>query len=130
MNGVSHPTFSRRALHLVPAGVVAAIAVLVACGADPDTGAHPGQRLANEYGCMACHSVNGDPSVGPTWKGLYESQVTLEDGTTVTVDRAYLVRSIMEPQADVPAGTKVPMPVNAVPEADVQTIVDYIITLK
>jgi cytochrome c oxidase subunit 2 len=130
MRDVTHPTISRRALQLLPAGLAAAAAVLVACGADPDTGAHPGQRLAKEYGCVACHSSNGDTALGPTWKGVYQSQITLQDGTTVTVDRDFLVRSITDPAADVPLNNKVPMPVNFVPDADVQTIVDYIITLK
>jgi cytochrome c oxidase subunit 2 len=79
---------------------------------------------------MACHTVDGRPSVGPTWKGLYGSQVTLEGGATVTVDRDYLVRSITDPNADIPQGAKVKMPVNRVPDSDVQKIVDYIISLK
>lgn len=130
MVAVTHPEFWRRLLQLVPAGLVAVTAVLVACGADPDTGAPPGKRLANEYGCLACHTVDGGVSVGPTWKGLYGSQVELTDGTTATVDRDYLVRSIRDPQAQVPTSAKVPMPVNQVPDADVATIVDYIITLQ
>ena len=36
----------------------------------------------------------------------------------------YLVRAITDPAADVPAGNKVPMPVNRVPRADVEQIVD------
>lgn len=130
MRDVTHPTISRRALQLLPAGLAAAAAVLVACGADPDTGAHPGQRLAKEYGCVACHSNDGTTGLGVTWKGLYESQVALDDGTTVTVDRDFLVRSIKDPAADVPLNNILQMPVNNVPDADVQTIVDYIITLK
>jgi cytochrome c oxidase subunit II len=130
MRGVTHPPISRRAFQLLPAGLAAAVVVLVACGADPDTGAHPGQRLAKDYGCAACHSSNGDVGLGPTWKGLYGSQIPLQDGTTVTVDRDFLVRSIKDPAADVAVDNKLPMPVNNVPDADVQTIVDYIITLK
>ena len=62
--------------------------------------------------------------------GLFGSEATLQDGRTVAVDREYLVRAIKDPAADVPAGTKVPMPVNRVPDADVQQIVDYLIALK
>jgi cytochrome c oxidase subunit 2 len=79
---------------------------------------------------MACHSVDGSVGVGPAWKGLFESEVTLEGGRVVTVDRPYLVRSIKDPAADVPQGTLVPMPLNRVPDADVQLIVDYIVSLK
>jgi hypothetical protein len=60
---------------------------------------------------------------------LFGSTVELQDGRTVVVDREYLVRAITDPAADVPAGNKVPMPVNRVPRADVEQIVDYIIGL-
>lgn len=131
MSAVDHPTISRRLLHLVPAAVAtAAVVALAACGVNKDPQALPGKSLAQDYGCMACHSTNGSAGVGPTWKGLYGSQVTLETGETVTVDRDYLVRAITDPAADVPQGTKVPMPVNRVPDEDVQKIVDYIISLE
>lgn len=128
---VAHPTISRRLLQLVPAAALtAAVVGLASCGENKDPQALPGKALAKDYGCMACHSTDGAAGVGPTWKGLYGSQVELEGGETVTVDREYLVRSIVEPSADVPAGTKVPMPVNRIPDEDVQLIVDYIISLK
>ena len=131
MFGVDHPTFSRRLLRLLPAAAFTAVVVaLAACGVNKDPQALPGKALAQDYGCMACHSTNGAAGVGPTWKGLYGSQVTLETGETVTVDRDYLVRSITTPASEVPKGTKVPMPVNRIPDADVQKIVDYIISLK
>lgn len=131
MNGVAHPTISRRLLALAPAAVLsAAVVALAACGVNKDPQALPGKGLAQDYGCMACHSTDGRPGVGPTWKGLYQSEVTLEDGSTVTVDRDYLVRAIEDPNADIPQGSKVKMPVNRVPDADVQQIVDYIISLK
>ena len=131
MFAVAHPTIATRWLRLAPAAVLtAAVVALAACGVDKDPTALPGKTLARDYGCMACHSISGAAGVGPTWKGLFGADATLEDGRTVTVDRAYLVRSITDPAADVPAGTKVPMPVNRVPEADVQLIVDYIIALK
>lgn len=130
MSAVDHPTISRRLLRLVPAAAfTVAVVALASCGVNKDPQALPGKALAKDYGCMACHSTDGSAGVGPTWKGLYGSQVTLESGDVATVDRDYLVRSIVDPAADVPQGTKVPMPVNRVPDADVQKIVDYIISL-
>jgi cytochrome c oxidase subunit 2 len=131
MWSVAHLTNSNRWFRLVPAAVLTAVVVaLGACGENKDPSALPGKKLAREYGCMACHSVDGSVGVGPAWKGLYESEVTLEGGRVVTVDRPYLVRSIKDPAADVPQGTLVPMPLNRVPDADVQLIVDYIVSLK
>jgi cytochrome c oxidase subunit 2 len=63
-----------------------------------------GQRWADTYGCLACHSLDGTTVVGPTWQGLFGSQVDLADGATVNADEAYLRDSILEPNAQVVAG--------------------------
>src|SRR3989304_3842212 len=49
-----------------------------------------GQRWAETYGCVACHSLNGDEGVGPTWLGLFGHEVPLTDGGPVIADEAYL----------------------------------------
>jgi cytochrome c oxidase subunit 2 len=130
MSVVPHPIFATRWSRLVPAAALALAVVLVACGADGNDGALPGHGIALDNGCIACHSTNGDAGVGPTWKGLYGSTVALVDGSKVTVDRAFLVGSIVDPNAQVEAGSKVQMPKNTLADADVQQIVDYIISLK
>ena len=63
-----------------------------------------GQKWASQFACVACHSVDGSPLVGPTWKGLYGNEEALADGTTVTVDDAYLSKSIVDPNAQVVQG--------------------------
>jgi cytochrome c oxidase subunit 2 len=63
-----------------------------------------GQRLAQAQGCLTCHSLDGSTIVGPTWKGLYESEVPLADGSTVTADEDYIHTSIVEPNAQVHEG--------------------------
>ena len=57
-----------------------------------------GEQLAKDRWLPACHKVEG-AGIGPTWVGLYGSTVTLDDGTTVVVDDAYLHRSIEDPSA-------------------------------
>jgi cytochrome c oxidase subunit 2 len=101
----------------------------VSCGSDADDSSLPGKALANEYGCMACHGSSGEGGTGPAWKGLYGSKVSLEDGRVVTVDRDYLVRSIVDPEADRPAGALLKMPKNTIPAVDVESIVDYLVSL-
>ncbi len=49
-----------------------------------------GAQLAQQYGCVACHSTDGSILVGPSWKGVFGHEVTLADGSTVTADEAYL----------------------------------------
>ena len=50
--------------------------------------------------CSACHSVDGSPRVGPTWKGLYgRADYEMVDGTKITVDDDYIRESILNPNA-------------------------------
>jgi len=76
-------------------------------------GGSAGKALLGKYGCLACHSLDGTRGVGPTFKGLYGSQVTvLVDGVTqtVTADDAYLRESIRAPAAKVVEGFPPIMP--------------------
>jgi cytochrome c2 len=66
-----------------------------------------GRRLAQLYGCVACHSIEDTQisRLGPAWKGLYGSQRAYAKGVVrVTADDAYLRESILEPAAKVVAG--------------------------
>lgn len=63
-----------------------------------------GEQLAQNLGCLACHSIDGSQSLGPGWQGLYGSEETLEDGTVLTVDDAYLIESIVEPAKKIVKG--------------------------
>lgn len=93
-----------------------------------------GQTLSQNTGCIGCHSVDGKPSVGPTWKGLAGSQVTLSDGSTVTVDDAYLRESIINPNAKVRQGAAPGvMPQNyknQLTDEQITDIIEYIKTLR
>lgn len=71
-----------------------------------------GAAVADENGCVACHSVDGSVIVGPSWLGIFGEEVTLEDGSAVTVDEAYLRESIMDPNAKVVKG----FPANIMPQ--------------
>lgn len=63
-----------------------------------------GRELARRHGCVVCHSQDGSPGQGPTWKGLYGKTETLADGSTVRVDEAYLRESILDPNARIVQG--------------------------
>ncbi len=65
-----------------------------------------GEELWTSTGCAGCHSLDGSAGVGPTMKGLAGSKVTLDDGSTVTADDAYLERAIVDPDAQVSEGHK------------------------
>ena len=63
-----------------------------------------GQRLSTEYGCIACHTVDGSPGVGPSWLGMWGRLRRLESGETVRVDAEYFRRSIRFPEAQIAEG--------------------------
>ncbi len=72
-----------------------------------------GKTLAQEKGCLACHSLDGSKGVGPTLKGLYGSQVKVTKGgklLSITADAAFLKESIKEPGATVVEGYQPTMP--------------------
>lgn len=66
--------------------------------------ANRGREVAASRGCLSCHTLDGQPHVGPTWRGLWYSRVPLSDGTTAIADEGYLTRSMMEPAAQLHAG--------------------------
>lgn len=110
-------------------------AVLAACGGSDDDGpavslaptAAEGRQLAIDSGCAGCHGKDGQGGVGPAWTGLAGSTVTLADGTSVVADDDYLRRSIIDPQAQIPAGYTIVMPKNTlVTPEQVDAIVAYI----
>ena len=91
-----------------------------------------GAQLAELQGCLSCHTTDGSPLVGPTWLGLYGSEETLEDGTTILVDDEYLRRSILDPAAQIVQGFPNVMPPtyqDALSEEEVQALIEYIESL-
>ncbi|MDP8976820.1 MAG: cytochrome c [Actinomycetota bacterium] len=63
-----------------------------------------GAELVETKGCLSCHSTDGSRGAGPTWEGLAGSPVELANGRSVVADEDYLMRSILEPDADTVAG--------------------------
>jgi mono/diheme cytochrome c family protein len=63
-----------------------------------------GKQLYTADGCSSCHSLTGSPGVGPSFKALSGSTVTLTTGQTVTATDAYLTTSIRAPDAQIVKG--------------------------
>jgi len=82
-------------------------------------------------GCTACHAVDDTPRIGPTWVGLYGSQVELDDGSSVSADEAYLVEAIEEPNAKIVKGYALgSMPAIPLTEEELNVLVDFIKSVK
>ena len=110
---------------------VAGILGLVSACGGADVSPETGQNLAVIKGCAACHAVDDTPKIGPTWVGLYGSQVELEDSSFVTADEAYLIESIKDPNAKIVSGfSKGSMPTVSLTEDEVNALVAYIKGVK
>lgn len=121
--------------HTWPALVGAALAaavVLAGCGDDGTfenglgAAAQRGRQLAQDRGCSNCHTANGDPSTGPTWLGIWGTEVTLDDNRTVTVDHDYVARSVRDPQADIVDGFGPVMPSFELTDDEIDDLVAYL----
>jgi cytochrome c oxidase subunit 2 len=94
----------------------------------------PGHELLEKYGCLGCHSLDGKPGIGPTFKGLFGAKVTVLKGktkTTVTADEGYLRESIRQPAAAVVEGFQAIMPTDPdLSDDDVTALVKFIEGLR
>lgn len=92
-----------------------------------------GAQLFQEKGCMACHSIDGSPKVGPTLKGLFgKIIIILRDGKeqNISADEAYLRKSLLEPNADVVKGYPPVMPLQKMSEDEINELLQYMKELK
>ncbi|HUG14604.1 MAG TPA: cytochrome c, partial [Thermomicrobiales bacterium] len=106
---------------------------------DPDAGppdpadlAATGQQLFSTMGCQGCHSVDGSASAGPTWQGLWMSDVPLADGSTVIADEQYITTAVLDPGAQIRDGFQNIMPSfeGRIDEAQIAAIIEFIKTLE
>jgi len=106
----------------------------VACPGVAPVGAG-GEGLYAALGCQGCHSIDGSASSGPTFKGLFNSMVTLTNGQKVKADEQYLLESIIDPDKQIvkgyqPGVMSATVPKGSVPQDQAQKLVDYIRKLK
>lgn len=85
-----------------------------------------GRALAQSKGCVACHSIDGRPGVGPTWKGLFGKTETMANGATELVDDDYLRSFIRDPKARNLRGYAQVMPLIPLEGDELDALVAYI----
>jgi mono/diheme cytochrome c family protein len=98
-------------------------------------GAAQGASFFESFGCSGCHSLNGAKLTGPPLNGVAGSKVQLTGGKTVTADTAYLLRSILDPDADVVQGfpkgvMSATIPPHSIPQAKAKALVAFIESKK
>jgi len=91
-----------------------------------------GREAAVKHACLSCHTVDGQKHLGPTWSGLYGSDVTLANGDHVLANAAYLTESMMDPASRIVAGYSPIMPtyLGSLDPAETAAIVEYIRSLQ
>ncbi|MEO6651432.1 MAG: c-type cytochrome [Ilumatobacteraceae bacterium] len=115
----------------VAAGATALTVLLAGCGGTSDAtdlspAATDGRGIMRRSGCGSCHGSDGGGGVGPAFVDLFGTDVPLDDGTSVTADRAYLTESILEPAAKIVDGYTLPMPKTNLSNAEIDSIIAYI----
>ncbi len=91
-----------------------------------------GEKLYQMKGCMACHSTDGTPRVGPSFKGVWGHPVTVVAGgteKTLTVDVDYVRRSILDPTSEVVKGYQPLMPPQPLTDREIDALVSFIRSL-
>ena len=90
-----------------------------------------GKRLVERQNCLTCHTIDGQPNIGPSFQGLYGSIRELEGGATVTADAEYLWESIKRPNAKIVLGYfPDAMATVFFKDAEIDAMVEYIKSLK
>jgi len=93
-----------------------------------------GRKLAEARGCLGCHSLDGSPRVGPSFKGLMGRTVVVLSGgkeRSIPADTAYLRRAILEPSADIVKGFQPIMPAYAdLTPAEMEALLEFLEELK
>lgn len=98
---------------------------------DPEAAAR-GATLAEAQGCRQCHTIDGTPGSGPTWKGLAGSLRPLADGTEVVANDSYLFNSIVDPSNQIVEGYDDLMPkfyADQMTDDQITDLVEYIKSL-
>jgi cytochrome c oxidase subunit 2 len=96
-------------------------------------GPPPGFQLYQLKGCVACHSIDGSPRVGPSFKSLFgktEKVMIAGKEQTVVANEDFIRRFILEPNVVHIEGYPPIMPKISMTDEELTALVDYIKSLK
>ncbi|MDB5039025.1 MAG: cytochrome c oxidase subunit 2 [Bacteriovoracaceae bacterium] len=92
-----------------------------------------GKKITQDKGCVACHSDDGSKKIGPSYQGLFGSEVELSDGTKIKADENYIRESIFKPQVKIVKGFEnmmMPPYVGQIDDTEMSAVIEYIKSVK
>ncbi len=91
-----------------------------------------GQKVYEQKGCNACHTVTGSTAAGPTLLYSFGTERELADGKKVVMDENYIRESMMEPQAKLAKGFPPVMPPfkGLLTDDEINSLVSYLKSLS
>jgi len=98
---------------------------------------HPGLTVLKTNACIACHSLDGNRIVGPSFKGMYGIKETIINSAgeevEIVVDDAHIIKSIYEPNEDILKSYNKGLMISykdKINEQQMQDILDYLKTIQ
>lgn len=92
-----------------------------------------GKALAQAKQCAACHSDDGSPRIGPTYKGVFGHEVELSNGEKIIADENYIKESILNPQAKIVKGFEtmvMPPYAGQLNDEELMAIIEYVKSVR
>ena len=92
-----------------------------------------GKTTYKRYACNTCHSIDGTQETGPSFKGLWGTEVIHEVNDPGTLDENYIRESILYPQKNIVKGFpngNMPTFKGLIRDREIEGIIEYIKELK
>ena len=102
-------------------------------GSGEESLADKGKKIYTSRACIGCHSLDGSPMTGPTWKGLWGSERNFSNGPSVVADENYIRESIMNPNAKLVKGfaaNQMPAYQGQLTDEDISAVIEFMKKFK
>ena len=80
--------------------------------------------------CKSCHTLDGSALVGPSFKALWQKERVFVDGSQTKADENYIRESVLYPNKQIVKGYPAAMPVQDYDDAEIQSLIEYLKSLK
>ncbi len=90
-----------------------------------------GGAYFRHFACASCHRLDDKKGLGPAALGMWGRTVTHTDGSTATVDRAYLAQKLRDPRQRTTVGFSAgSMPVAELTDVQIDELAAYLKSVK